>query len=52
MDKKKGQNTEPLENTNIELPDTGLYYDECLKQVTDVLETENISEESMETWRA
>uniref|UniRef100_A0A8C6GFB3 Nucleobindin 2 n=3 Tax=Mus TaxID=862507 RepID=A0A8C6GFB3_MUSSI len=40
VDKTKVHNTEPVENARIEPPDTGLYYDEYLKQVIEVLETD------------
>lgn len=40
IDKTKVQNTEPVESAKIEPPDTGLYYDEYLKQVIEVLETD------------
>lgn len=40
VDKTKVHNTPPVESMKIEPPDTGLYYDEYLKQVIDVLETD------------
>lgn len=43
--KTKVQNTEPVESAKIQPSDTGLYYNEYLKQIIDVLET-NISEKS------
>lgn len=40
VDKTKVHNAEPVESARIEPPDTGLYYDEYLKQVIEVLETD------------
>lgn len=40
VDKTKVHNVEPVESARIEPPDTGLYYDEYLKQVIEVLETD------------
>ncbi|XP_021119520.1 nucleobindin-2 isoform X3 [Heterocephalus glaber] len=48
IDKTKVQNTEPVESAKIEPPDTGLYYDEYLKQVIDVLETDKHFREKLQ----
>ncbi|OWK17726.1 NUCB2 [Cervus elaphus hippelaphus] len=41
IDKTKVKSAQPVDSAKIEPPDTGLYYDEYLKQVIDVLETDN-----------
>lgn len=41
IDKTKVKTTQPVDSAKIEPPDTGLYYDEYLKQVIDVLETDS-----------
>ncbi|KAF7460244.1 Hypothetical predicted protein [Marmota monax] len=48
IDKTKVQNTQPVESAKIEPPDTGLYYDEYLKQVIDVLETDKHFREKLQ----
>ncbi|EHB01198.1 Nucleobindin-2 [Heterocephalus glaber] len=48
IDKTIVQNTEPVESAKIEPPDTGLYYDEYLKQVIDVLETDKHFREKLQ----
>ncbi|KAK7833356.1 hypothetical protein U0070_017355, partial [Myodes glareolus] len=48
IDKTKVHNTEPVESAKIEPPDTGLYYDEYLKQVIDVLETDQHFREKLQ----
>lgn len=48
IDKTKVYNTEPVESAKIEPPDTGLYYDEYLKQVIDVLETDQHFREKLQ----
>uniref|UniRef100_A0A8D1ZDI2 Nucleobindin 2 n=1 Tax=Sus scrofa TaxID=9823 RepID=A0A8D1ZDI2_PIG len=48
IDKTKVKNTQPVDSAKIEPPDTGLYYDEYLKQVIDVLETDNHFREKLQ----
>lgn len=48
IDKTKVHNTEPVESAKIEPPDTGLYYDEYLKQVIEVLETDQHFREKLQ----
>uniref|UniRef100_A0A2K5IR65 EF-hand domain-containing protein n=1 Tax=Colobus angolensis palliatus TaxID=336983 RepID=A0A2K5IR65_COLAP len=48
IDKTKVQNIHPVESAKIEPPDTGLYYDEYLKQVIDVLETDKHFREKLQ----
>ncbi|KAL1774500.1 nucleobindin-2 isoform X1 [Sigmodon hispidus] len=48
VDKTKVHNTEPVESIKIEPPDTGLYYDEYLKQVIEVLETDQHFREKLQ----
>uniref|UniRef100_A0A2K6GA17 NUCB1-like N-terminal domain-containing protein n=1 Tax=Propithecus coquereli TaxID=379532 RepID=A0A2K6GA17_PROCO len=48
IDKTKVQNTHPVESAKIGPPDTGLYYDEYLKQVIDVLETDRHFREKLQ----
>ncbi|XP_008577934.1 PREDICTED: nucleobindin-2-like [Galeopterus variegatus] len=48
IDKTKVQNIQPVESAKIEAPDTGLYYDEYLKQVIDVLETDKHFREKLQ----
>lgn len=48
IDKTKVKNTHPVDSAKIEPPDTGLYYDEYLKQVIDVLETDNHFREKLQ----
>lgn len=48
VDKTKVHNVEPVESAKIEPPDTGLYYDEYLKQVIDVLETDQHFREKLQ----
>ncbi|XP_074853841.1 nucleobindin-2 isoform X3 [Carettochelys insculpta] len=49
IDKTKVQGEPHVEETKIETPDTGLYYDEYLKQVIDVLETDKHFREKLQT---
>ncbi|XP_030894069.1 nucleobindin-2 [Leptonychotes weddellii] len=48
IDKTKVKNIQPVDSAKIEPPDTGLYYDEYLKQVIDVLETDNHFREKLQ----
>ncbi|XP_058402056.1 nucleobindin-2 isoform X3 [Diceros bicornis minor] len=48
IDKTKVKSTQPVDSAKIEPPDTGLYYDEYLKQVIDVLETDNHFREKLQ----
>ncbi|XP_066894242.1 nucleobindin-2 isoform X5 [Kogia breviceps] len=48
IDKTKVENAQPVDSAKIEPPDTGLYYDEYLKQVIDVLETDNHFREKLQ----
>lgn len=48
IDKTKVKNTQPMDSAKIEPPDTGLYCDEYLKQVIDVLETDNHFREKLQ----
>lgn len=48
IDKTKVKNPHPVDSAKIEPPDTGLYYDEYLKQVIDVLETDNHFREKLQ----
>uniref|UniRef100_A0A673TQ15 EF-hand domain-containing protein n=1 Tax=Suricata suricatta TaxID=37032 RepID=A0A673TQ15_SURSU len=48
IDKTKVKNTQPVDSAKIEPPGTGLYYDEYLKQVIDVLETDNYFREKLQ----
>ncbi|EHH23071.1 DNA-binding protein NEFA [Macaca mulatta] len=48
IDKTKVQNIHPVESAKIDPPDTGLYYDEYLKQVIDVLETDKHFREKLQ----
>ncbi|XP_030416351.1 nucleobindin-2 isoform X2 [Gopherus evgoodei] len=49
IDKTKVQGEPHVEGAKIETPDTGLYYDEYLKQVIDVLETDKHFREKLQT---
>nr|XP_025046223.1 nucleobindin-2 isoform X3 [Pelodiscus sinensis] len=49
VDKTKVQGEPHVEGAKIETPDTGLYYDEYLKQVIDVLETDKHFREKLQT---
>ncbi|XP_067396786.1 nucleobindin-2 isoform X3 [Emydura macquarii macquarii] len=49
IDKTKVQGEPHVEGTKIETPDTGLYYDEYLRQVIDVLETDKHFREKLQT---
>ncbi|XP_077674458.1 nucleobindin-2 isoform X2 [Eretmochelys imbricata] len=49
IDKTKVQGEPHVEGAKIENPDTGLYYDEYLKQVIDVLETDKHFREKLQT---
>ncbi|XP_060033068.1 nucleobindin-2 isoform X5 [Erinaceus europaeus] len=48
IDKTKVGNPEPVESAKIDPPDTGLYYNEYLRQVIDVLETDNHFREKLQ----
>nr|XP_036882901.1 nucleobindin-2 [Manis javanica] len=48
IDKTKVKNAQPVDSAKIEPPDTGLYYDEYLKQVIDVLETDSHFREKLQ----
>ncbi|XP_021504777.1 nucleobindin-2 [Meriones unguiculatus] len=48
VDKTKVHNPEPVERVKMDLPDTGLYYDEYLRQVIDVLETDQHFREKLQ----
>ncbi|XP_055483438.1 nucleobindin-2 isoform X2 [Psammomys obesus] len=48
VDKTKVHNPEPTERVKMDLPDTGLYYDEYLRQVIDVLETDQHFREKLQ----
>lgn len=48
VDKTKVKDAEPVDSAKIEPPDTGLYYDEYLKQVIDVLETDSHFREKLQ----
>lgn len=48
VDKTKVHNPEPVESAKIEPPDTGLYYDDYLKQVINVLETDQHFKEKLQ----
>nr|KAF6325189.1 nucleobindin 2 [Myotis myotis] len=48
IDKTKVKGAQPVDSAKIEPPDTGLYYDEYLKQVIDVLETDNHFREKLQ----
>ncbi|KAG6928925.1 nucleobindin 2 [Chelydra serpentina] len=49
IDKTKVQGEPHVDGAKIETPDTGLYYDEYLKQVIDVLETDKHFREKLQT---
>lgn len=48
IDQTKVGNPEPVESAKIDPPDTGLYYNEYLRQVIDVLETDNHFREKLQ----
>ncbi|XP_043827557.1 nucleobindin-2 [Dromiciops gliroides] len=48
IDKTKVKDTPNVEGEKIETPDTGLYYDEYLRQVIDVLETDKHFREKLQ----
>lgn len=48
VDKTKVKDAQPVDSAKIEPPDTGLYYDEYLKQVIDVLETDSHFREKLQ----
>ncbi|XP_066107149.1 nucleobindin-2 isoform X2 [Saccopteryx bilineata] len=48
IDKTKVKNVHAVDSAKLEPPDTGLYYDEYLKQVIDVLETDNHFREKLQ----
>ncbi|XDA84245.1 hypothetical protein R6Z07F_014067 [Ovis aries] len=48
IDKTKVKAAQPVDSAKIEPPDTGLYYDEYLKQVIDVLETDSHFREKLQ----